>query len=101
MMIPRYLRELVDDLKDELPTERPVTVKVVPMSRAFGSTSLSGRNRITVCIAAGLSQEQAEDTLVHEWGHVLHLDTWEDHGDDWGMYQAQAYRILEARRDEE
>ena len=98
-MTPDYLTGLIEDLKAELPTERVVVVKVVPMSRAYGTTSLSARGRITICIAAGLPQDQAEDTLVHEWGHAMHLDEWEDHGDAWGMYQAQAYRILEQRRD--
>lgn len=55
-----------------------------------------GRARIE--LHSGLTRDRAMDKLAHEWAHVLawrrHGTEIEDHGDEWGLAYAEAYRGL-------
>lgn len=86
-------------LKEEAPTRRRTVIRLVPM-KDDGSTSLSDRGLITVCISSYLPVHRQLDTLVHEWGHVLEFDKHGNHGREWGIGQSKAYEAWEKFRDE-
>ena len=94
--------DLVDAFKKKLPTRnRRVVVRRVAM-HSHGNTELSGSGKvITVTIRKDDKREVQEDSLAHEWGHVLEFDAWNPHGEIWGKYHSKAYRLLETLRDEE
>lgn len=92
--------KLVSKLKRECPTKRRrVVVKRVSMED-YGSTKLSDSTKvITVTIRKSDSLSVQEDTLAHEWGHVLEYDAWDIHGKAWGKNYVSSYAVLESFRE--
>lgn len=64
----------------------------------YGRAWLRESGVAVVSLREDLAGVVAEDTLAHEWGHVLawrrHGEDIEDHGAEWGAAYADAYRAL-------
>lgn len=94
----RFMK-FVEFLKVEAPTKNRVAVRRVAMEDD-GSTSMSDKRRITVCINRDHPVHRQLDTLVHEWGHVIEYDKIGNHGKGWGIGHSKAYEAWEKFRDE-
>lgn len=82
-------------LRSELPTNKKLVVRRIPMKKNYGTTNLSKNKIITVCIDSNGTIDTQCDTLIHEWGHVLEFDKWKEHGADWGNGVSKAYQVWE------
>jgi len=81
-------------LKKEVKIKSSVRVRLTDMV-GHGSTSMSDRHVITVCIRKGDPAAMQLDTLVHEWGHVVEYDKIRLHGKTWGIGTSMAYEAWE------
>jgi hypothetical protein len=85
------LRETLAELQEDLPLNRPVKLRVIPM-RACGSCSLSDSERfITICIRAGDPASVQEDTLIHEYAHAMEFDIRGNHTKFWGECHSKVF----------
>ncbi len=88
-----YIREL----KKQLPTQYPLTVKSQRMSKNSGIAFFDG-SRLTIVIGTNASWVEKRDSLIHEYAHCLDPKTIgakELHPDSWGTRLAQVYRVVE------
>lgn len=82
-------------MKATFPTKKQLVVRRVPMN-VYGMTSLShDAQRITVSINANDKLATQMETLCHEFGHVMELDAYEEHGKYWGEAYAKAYSAMQ------
>jgi hypothetical protein len=60
------------------------------------------RNIFTIRICMSLSQREAEETLIHEWAHMMdwhaHHPLSGDHGATWGVWYARVYSAYHQER---
>jgi protein-arginine kinase len=89
------LKKFIKKLKEEIPIHKKLIVRVVPMKKNHGTTSISNRDTITICINRNDSVAIQCDTLIHEWGHAKDFDNWQQHGGQWGKWMAEAYQVWE------
>lgn len=77
-----------------------IEARRVPSSEIEGcSGTCSKEGRVfTVKIRNDLSEQETEDTLLHEWSHMLAWRPYHplsgDHGPDWGVWYAEVYRAF-------
>jgi len=91
------LREILDELLEDLPLSRTVKLRVIQM-QAHGSCSLSDSERfITISIKASDSLDTKIDSLVHEYGHAMELDQTGNHSPLWGKCHSLAYTAWSRR----
>ena len=81
-------------LREKAPVKSRVVVRRVDM-QDHGCTSCSGNGTITVTIRKQDTLNTQIETLTHEWGHVLELDTWKGHGEVWAKGYSKAYQAWE------
>ena len=93
----RDLRRIVRCLRDGAPAG-DVRVMRRPLVDALALASIRG-GRARIAVDPRLGFDAAWLVLPHEWGHVLawrrHGVEIQDHGDEWGIAQADATRALE------
>lgn len=101
-----YMR-LLRALRDQAPPVLPVRVRRVKgLRRRHGChgdcalVEVDGRNvAFALRLDAALSSVGLVDGLLHEWAHALSWTTehpsFDDHGPEWGLAMARAYRVWE------
>ena len=93
------LRSSFRALKDTLPLQYPVRLRVRPLKDCYGTASLvhhkSGEKSFLIEIDSKLEGPLVLWVLVHEYAHCR---AWgagdEDHGPLWGCAYAEVYREL-------
>lgn len=90
----------VNAFKRELPTDRKVIVctRLLPPDD-YGSVTVKG-NKFVISLNKHTSFEIRQETLIHEYAHVLDWSNYQDtideflyHSDSWGVYYARVYRV--------
>jgi len=87
-------------LREAVPLENKVVIRRVAMGDE-GSTSMSDRRTITICIRKDAPIATQIDILIHEWGHAYEYDKTRNHGETWGRGMSKAYEAWEEFRDNE
>lgn len=102
----RRFRSICDELRATCPTPRGMRVKFRRLSEAklgglMGNTTQRGRT-IVVDVCANLTETETEDTVLHEYAHVLSWRPFHaimsDHDAMWGVAFAQVYRAYHGTR---
>lgn len=79
-------------LRQRCPVGHPVTIQVKDADGYHGYAERRS-GRFFIVISEDLSPEAAEDTLIHEWAHLMTWGMEDDmHGPLWGQAYAKAYR---------
>jgi hypothetical protein len=93
-------RAMCDELRATCPPPKGLQVEFrrVPPKRidgCFGNTTFKGR-RFLVEVRSDLTQQETEDTVIHEYAHVMSWRPYHpitsDHDAIWGVAFAQVYR---------
>jgi len=95
----REFKEMVAHIRNVAPPPQRTTVNVkrLPKSQMEGHYGWAERKRNTfdVVISSDLTPLECEETLIHEWAHVL---AWRPlhplnghHGPEWGIWYAKIY----------
>lgn len=93
------LLPLLESVQERLPSALPVRLRVAKLKDAFGSCDIRNTKRdgehFLISICAGVSEEAAKETLLHEYAHVLAWELSEDdHGAEWGYQYSRIYRAV-------
>ena len=62
---------VLSGLREFVPAGLPVIVRAANLNASAYGTCQHTRSSFVISIAANLSQQQAIDVLLHEWGHAL------------------------------
>ncbi|HUW10159.1 MAG TPA: hypothetical protein VM537_10545 [Anaerolineae bacterium] len=90
-MAASKIRQIFEELKEDLPLKRTVVLRIVPM-KGHASCSLSDSEKlITICINSRDSETVQTDSIIHEYGHAMEYDQLGNHSKFWGECQAKAY----------
>lgn len=85
------IRTLLQELKEDLPLQRRIKLRVIPME-AHGSCSLSTNEQtITICLKRGDKPTVQTDSLIHEYAHAMEYDKHGNHSQSWGKYHSEVY----------
>jgi hypothetical protein len=72
-------------------------IKAAEMEGSAGTCAKDGRT-FTICIRFESTEEETQETLVHEWAHMMAWRPYHplcgDHGPDWGVWYSVAYRAF-------
>lgn len=90
----KNFRKIVNLFKSKFP-EHTVSVRRTHLPDSLqGDCSMKG-NQFLIRINNHLQEDQAIDTFLHEWAHVL---AWhnpgDDHGSEWGKAYSRVYRLF-------
>jgi len=90
------LREAVIVLRSLVPLPHPYKLIRTKMEDAWGSCSFKpDPPRFIIRIAKGITEDQAIDTLMHEWSHArAWLEQTLDHSAYWGVAFSECYQAL-------
>jgi hypothetical protein len=93
-------RTICEEVRATCPPPKGTSVvfRRVPSKRIdgmFGNTTLKGR-RFLIEVRSDLTQQETEDTTLHEYAHVMSWRPYHpvtsDHDATWGVAFAQVYR---------
>lgn len=99
-------RTMVDEIRAVCPPPRGcrVVFRRVPSKRIdglFGQTTIKGR-RFLIEIRSDLTEQETEDTAIHEYAHVMSWRPYHpvtsDHDAAWGVAFADVYRSYHGAR---
>lgn len=88
------LKSVEKNLKEVLPLDYPVIIKVVKLARTTAATTLLDDNKFIIQINSNMDETARILMLVHEWAHAM---TWHDkavHGFKWARAYRRAYLVI-------
>lgn len=91
----RKYRLALRALRAECPVDRPVRVRLEhTLAEKFGSCNetRNGKGFTITVFTKGSSASELRDTIVHEWAHAMAWGSETEHGPEWGVAYARAYR---------
>lgn len=91
----RKYRLALRALRAECPVDRPVRVRLEHRHRRhYGhcNPTRDGKGFTITVVAKRATANEMRDTIVHEWAHAMAWGAETDHGPEWGVAYARAYR---------
>lgn len=90
----------VNAFKRELPPSHPVIITTCKLSCDDVGSIIFKKNKFIIRINKLASYAIRQETLIHEYAHVLDWNNYQDtedeflhHSDSWGVYYARVYRV--------
>lgn len=87
-------RKVLNFLKAEFPADFPVSIRRLKLSNRLDGDCLLMEDHYRIRINRALSENEAIDTLIHEYSHVLAWNrcNTDYHCNEWGKAYSRIYR---------
>ena len=87
-------RTLTRNLREQFPMDCHVEVRRRPLKKECGNTIYDGRKYV-IAVDSSQDWDGQVDTLVHEWAHVLAIESSYRHSDEWGVFYAKVFEVID------
>lgn len=91
----KQYRHVVRLLKEKFPLAHPVHIRRVHISANLDGDCQFKKDCFLIRINSGLSESEAIEALLHEYGHILSWNVpGDEHGAQWGKAYSRVYRCF-------
>ena len=92
-MIKKW-RALIRKMRKKFPTTSAIHVCRRPLKTYDGHLTFDGETYL-ITVSTRINWESQVEALLHEWAHVLTIESAWAHTDQWGSMYAQIYRAYD------